>query len=67
MSTCPLLRASFGPSPTRKAAAPTHVHGNAKAHLWLAVLLGLAGLVGFYQLQQVLNAIPDSNEDFIYF
>lgn len=35
--------------------------------LWLAVLLGVTGLVGLYQFRQVLNAVPDNNDDFIYF
>jgi hypothetical protein len=34
---------------------------------WLAIVIGLAGLVGGYRLQRVLNAIPDSNDDFIFF
>jgi hypothetical protein len=42
-------------------------HVNRKGHLWLAVLLSVAGLAGLYQLEQLLNAIPESNDDFIYF
>jgi hypothetical protein len=34
---------------------------------WLAVVIGLAGLIGGYQFQRVLSALPDSNDDFIFF
>jgi len=34
---------------------------------WLAVIIGLSGVVGGYQLQRILNALPDSNDDFIFF
>jgi len=34
---------------------------------WLAIIIGLAGVVGGYQFQRVLNALPDSNDDFIFF
>jgi hypothetical protein len=34
---------------------------------WLAILIGLAGLAGGHKLQRLLNAIPDSNDDFIFF
>jgi hypothetical protein len=35
--------------------------------VWLAVIIGLAGVLGGYQFQRMLNALPDSNEDFIFF
>jgi hypothetical protein len=41
------------------------VKGN--GHLWLAVLLSVAGLAGLYQFEQLLNAIPNNNDDFIFF
>ena len=34
---------------------------------WLAVIIGVAGLVGGYQFQRILSALPDSNDDFIFF
>jgi hypothetical protein len=34
---------------------------------WLAVIIGVAGLVGGYQFQRMLSALPDSNDDFIFF
>jgi hypothetical protein len=34
---------------------------------WLAVIIGVAGLVGGYQFQRMLSALPDSNDDFILF
>jgi len=34
---------------------------------WLAVIIGLAGLVGGYRFQRMLSALPDSNDDFIFF
>jgi hypothetical protein len=72
MSTCPLLRMSLTRSSERKAKpAAVNTTANARVshrgNLWLGILLSVAGLAGLYQLQQVLNALPDSNEDFIYF
>jgi hypothetical protein len=34
---------------------------------WLAIIIGLAGVVGGYQFQRMLSALPDSNDDFIFF
>jgi len=34
---------------------------------WLAIIIGLAGVVGGYRFQRVLSALPDSNDDFIFF
>ena len=34
---------------------------------WLAVIIGLAGVVGGCQFLRVLSALPDSNDDFIFF
>ncbi|MFL9866293.1 hypothetical protein PQR67_19125 [Paraburkholderia fungorum] len=66
MHTCPLLRASVK---SRKIAArrPLQAHGTTNTRDWttiLALSAGLAGLVGWRALQDVLNAIPDSNDDF---
>jgi hypothetical protein len=63
MRTCPLLRASIE---SRKAAAyrspPTRM--SASGRRWLAISTSLAGLMGWRALRDVLNAIPDSNDDF---
>ncbi|CAN7746663.1 hypothetical protein [Caballeronia sp. LjRoot31] len=34
---------------------------------WLAIIIGLAGVIGGYQFQRMLSALPDSNDDFIFF
>jgi hypothetical protein len=52
----------YGSSPTLSASR-AHVTSRA----WLALIIGLAGLVGGYQFQRVLNGLPDSNDDFIFF
>jgi hypothetical protein len=36
-------------------------------HAWFAVIIGVAGLVGGYQLQRILSSLPDSNDYFIFF
>ncbi|MFL9883788.1 hypothetical protein PQR66_12170 [Paraburkholderia agricolaris] len=69
MHTCPLLRASMK---SRKIAVrrPLHARGTTSRRDWTAILeisAGLAGLVGWRALQDVLNAIPDSNDDFSLF
>lgn len=63
MHTCPLLRASIQ---SRNVAARRILHPSqgSRAHLWLAVSAGLAGVVGWRTLRDLLNAIPDSNDDF---
>lgn len=63
MHTCPLLRASME---SRKVAAyrNAQLHVNRNARYWLAMSASLAGLVGWRALRDVLNAIPDSNDDF---
>ncbi len=64
MHTCPLLRAM--PDPHKAAAyrrsRPTPA--SAGAHRGLALTVSLAGWLGWRALQDLLNAIPDSNEDF---
>jgi len=49
-------------SPTRSETHPRRI-----TRAWLAVIIGVAGLVGGYQFQRMLSALPDSNEDFIFF
>ncbi|HEY1995790.1 hypothetical protein [Paraburkholderia sp.] len=66
MSTCPLSRVFSSAAPTSTHATAAR-QGRGDGRLWLAVLLGIAGLAGLYQIQLLLSAIPDSNDDFIYF
>ncbi|MEW6339756.1 MAG: hypothetical protein RXR20_26030 [Paraburkholderia sp.] len=72
MSTCPLLRMSLpsssaGQAQPATAGSTANTRDSRKGQLLLAVLLSVAELAGLHQLQQVLYALPDSNEDFIYF
>jgi hypothetical protein len=63
MSTCPLLRAS---TESRKFAVhrSPRTHRTTNAHYWIAIPASLAGLLGWRALRDVLNAIPNSNDDF---
>ncbi|WP_341319366.1 hypothetical protein WN982_31000 [Paraburkholderia sp. IMGN_8] len=64
MHTCPLLRLS---TESRSAAAKPRVDARISdsTRRWLAMLLvSVAGLLGWRALRDVLNAIPDSNDDF---
>ena len=63
MHTCPLLRASMA---SRKSVAhrSPRTHATTNARYWTAISTSLAGLVGWRTLRDVLNAIPDSNDDF---
>lgn len=64
MRTCPLLRLSME---SRSAAAKPRVDTRISdsTRRWLAMLLvSVAGLLGWRALRDVLNAIPDSNDDF---
>lgn len=68
MHTCPLLRASIdsrkvAPEQRRKQSTRT----STRAHRWLAISASLAGWLGWRALRDVLNAIPDSNDDFSLF
>ncbi|WP_244147135.1 hypothetical protein [Paraburkholderia bryophila] len=45
-------------TPLNRAQAQTN------ARRWLALSLGLLGWLGWHALRDVLNAIPDSNDDF---
>jgi hypothetical protein len=49
-------------TPTESVA---RAHGRKRA--WVAVIVAVAGLVGGYQVQRILSALPDSNDDFIFF
>ena len=64
MYTCPLPRLSMEPrSAAAKPRADTRISDSARR--WLAMLLvSVAGLLGWSALRDVLNAIPDSNDDF---
>ncbi|MEN8505493.1 hypothetical protein ACOCG7_06110 [Paraburkholderia sp. DD10] len=68
MDMCPLLRAS---AQVRKiadgrsaATAPTRAQSSANARYWLALAANFVGWLGWRALRDVLNAIPDSNDDF---
>jgi hypothetical protein len=52
----------FRSSPTVSATHPRRI-----TRACLLVIIGLAGLVGGYRFQRVLSALPDSNDDFIFF
>jgi hypothetical protein len=67
MHTCPLLRASID---ARKVASQHRTRStrmNTRAHRWMAISASLVGWLGWRALQDVLNAIPDSNDDFSLF
>lgn len=70
MSTCPLLRESLTSRSARRTRRLAHAAAEKKArvkrsgYLWLALLLSVARLGRLHQLEQLLNAIPDSNDDF---
>ncbi|MFM0075425.1 hypothetical protein PQQ86_30165 [Paraburkholderia sediminicola] len=63
MHTCPLLRASIE---SRKIVAhrTSLTRATTSVNYWMAIRAGLAGLTGWRSLRDVLNAIPDSNDDF---
>ena len=63
MHTCPLLRASVKSlRPARHRTPPARAKTGGRR--WLAVSFSLLGLIGWHALRDVLNAIPDSNDDF---
>jgi hypothetical protein len=65
MQTCPWLRASLrdeSREPTCGRASPSRV--KASAQRWLAKAATLPGWFGWRALRDLLNAIPDSNDDF---
>ncbi|MFM0504012.1 hypothetical protein [Paraburkholderia caffeinilytica] len=63
MHTCPLLRASME---SRKSVARriSRTRASTSARYRMAIRASLAGLTGWQALRDVLNAIPDSNDDF---
>lgn len=63
MHTCPLLRASME---SRKIVERriSRTRATTSARHWMAIRASLAGLTGWRALRDVLNAIPDSNDDF---
>jgi hypothetical protein len=67
MPTCPLLRASTGTSRVASQHETQSARMSTRAHRWLARSTSLAGWLGWRALQDVLNAIPDSNDDFSLF
>ncbi|KXU88686.1 hypothetical protein CI15_10240 [Paraburkholderia monticola] len=71
MQTCPLRRAWIDAESTKTAmrrmrcAVPTPpASPHSRAELWLRVAISLASLIGWRALANLLNAIPDSNDDF---
>ncbi|MFM0340162.1 hypothetical protein [Paraburkholderia fungorum] len=63
MHTCPLQRASMR---SRNVAARRNPHPRTGRHVrfWLAVSASFVGMTGWRALRELLNAIPDSNDDF---
>ncbi|SFU21568.1 hypothetical protein [Paraburkholderia aspalathi] len=63
MHTCPLLRASME---SRKIVERriSRTRATTSVRHWMAIRASLAGLTGWRALRDVLNAIPDSNDDF---
>ena len=71
MQTCRLRRAWIGAESTKSAtrrmqcAAPTPpTNPGSRAERGLRVAISLASLIGWRALEHLLNAIPDSNDDF---
>ena len=65
MQTRRLLRASIGTG-TRKATPyrTSLTRVSVGIHRWLAISAALLGCVGCRAVRDLLNAIPDSNDDF---
>jgi hypothetical protein len=64
MPTCPLRRASMEARQIAAHGKP-RMCANANARCWMtAVSESLVGLTGWRALRDLLNAIPDSNDDF---
>ncbi|NKJ45927.1 hypothetical protein CIC12_04055 [Burkholderia sp. SG-MS1] len=65
MQTCPVLRASRHDASHEAAACPTSSTRASRAtQRWLTVATTLAGWLGGRALRDLLDAIPDSNDDF---
>ena len=67
MQTCPLyplLRKSKHSHRLAPCHSTRSTRVSAGARRWLALLITLSGWIGWHALQDLLNAIPDSNDDF---
>ncbi|TDY22229.1 hypothetical protein B0G81_2522 [Paraburkholderia sp. BL6665CI2N2] len=67
MPACPLLRASLDARKVEAQHRAPTTRTSTHASRWLAMSANLAGWVGWRALRDVLNAIPDSNDDFSLF
>jgi hypothetical protein len=52
---------------SQRSATVSATRARRTTRAWLAVIIGLAGVVGGYHFQRMLSALPDSNDDFIFF
>ncbi|WP_031361512.1 hypothetical protein [Caballeronia sordidicola] len=59
------MRNSTQQKAVHSSRSPTYA--SRATRVWLAVIIGLAGVVGGYHFQRMLSALPDSNDDFIFF
>jgi hypothetical protein len=65
MRTCHWLRASPGNESREVSECRTlPIRANAHTRRRLAIMTTLLGWIGWRALQDLLNAIPDSNDDF---
>ncbi|MDN7181240.1 hypothetical protein M0D69_25240 [Caballeronia sp. SEWSISQ10-4 2] len=55
------------PRPSHNAPTASAARARDPKHAWLVVIIGVAGLIGGYRFQRILSALPDSNDDFIFF
>lgn len=67
MHTCPLLRASIDARKVKPEHRTQSTRISTRARRWLAISASLVGWLGWRALRDVLNAIPDSNDDFSLF
>ncbi|RKR38761.1 hypothetical protein [Paraburkholderia sp. BL17N1] len=67
MPTCPLLRASLDARKVEAQHRAPSTRKSTHAPRWLAMSANLSGWFGWRALRDVLNAIPDSNDDFSLF
>lgn len=67
MPTCPLLRSSLAAREIESQHQTPSTRTSTSAPRWLAMSANLAGWFGWRALRDVLNAIPDSNDDFSLF
>jgi hypothetical protein len=73
MHTCPLRRTFIDrgsrPCPNRRTSRKsrttgTQAHSSEGARRWLFIAMTLSSLLGWRALERLLDAIPDSNDDF---